>query len=215
MAQYTFTKAGVQKTYALDAYLAENFPLYQDMSYSDPDLAVNTTASLTAGELDTLTTLVNDYVDPEVFLVLNSTFTDATWSKVSSSPTLIPVQTFIFTPQSPGGDATFNAFKTILSYTTEDVTAFTGVTDCSATLQIYDLTRNVEIASDVIDIMDIITTWQGMGSGSNTVFRSAMIEGLRNSIANYDCIWQLKISVTNANVIVRSHSIQKLYYNVM
>lgn len=219
MASYNFTKTEIQKPPAFDAYLRENFPLYEDFSYTDPNLTIDTTQTLTETELTILTTLVNDYVDPTEFLVLNTTIVNSSWSKAATLPTLTSVHTFIFTPKSPDGTAVFDGMKTIFEYTTSDITAFSGVTGAVATFQIYDYTRSTPISTNNLDISDIVTDWNtqatGGATGSNTVYRSFIAQGLRHQIANYDCIWQFRISVSVPNISVRTHSIQKLYYDVL
>jgi len=218
MATYNFTKAGIQKPFAFDPYLKANFPLYEDFTYTDPDLSIDTTQVLTQPELDQLTTLVNDYVDPAEFLVLNTTDADSSRSLSTTSSSLATVQTFIFSPSDANG-AVFDAMKTVIEYTTSDITAFSGSTGASASFQIYDYTRSVPISTTNIDVSDIVTTWNtnaGLGgTGPATVYRSVLVQGLRHQIANYDCIWQFKISISDPNITVTTHSIQRLYYDVL
>lgn len=219
MSSYSFIKAGIVKTFAFEAYLEQNFPQYQDFSYTDPDLVINTTVVLDGPQLADLQTLVDDYTDPDVFLLLDTTTTDACCSMYTSSPIPENVLSFIFSPVNPVGSSTFNALKTVMEYSTEDISAFAnGNTSCTVIFEIFDYTRDIQISSNTLDITDILEAWQTLAqtqSGPQYKLRSFMIEGLRNVIANYDCIWQFKISVSNPNVRVRTNSMQRLYYEIL
>jgi hypothetical protein len=219
MSQYTFDKPGIQKIFAFVPYIQTNFPLYQDLNYTDPTLVIDTTAVLTDTELATLTTLVADYVDPAVFLTLSSNVTDPFISTpIIDSTSLTSISTFIKSSRDPN-NGVLNAFKTVFEYSTPDVSVFaTGDTTTSLTFQLYDLTNSVELQIVTVDISDIVQTWQTMAQASQTgpqsVFRTFMIEGVRNYISGDDCIWQFKVALSNANVYVQSHSVQSLYYIV-
>ncbi len=219
MATYNFTKSGILKPYALDVYLKNNFALYEDFSYSDPDLSIDTTAVLTNSELDTLTTLVENYVDPAVFLQLDMTINDASMSDRTSQSVLTPVNSFIFSPLNPIGSSTFNALKVILEYATSDIALFaTGSVAGTAVFQIYDYTQSVIIGEIEIDITSIFTAWQTAAqteSGPRYTLKTIMLEGLRNVVSETDCIWQFKLSISNANASVRTTGMQRLFYNLL
>lgn len=219
MAQYAYTKPGIAKPQAFEAYLKQNFAFYKDFTYTDPDLIIDTTVVLNVTEQQNLQTLVNNYTDPAVFLVLDTTTTDACMSKTTSSATPENVLSFIFSPNNPVGSSTFDSLKTVLEYSTTDISLFaTGSTDCTVTFQIFDYTRNAQITLNTFDISDVLLSWKtlsGTTSGPAYVLRSFMVQGLRNLISNYDCIWQFRISVSNPNVSVRSNSMQRLYYNLI
>lgn len=218
MASYNFTKVGIEKPLAFHRYLQTNFAYYSDFTYTDPDLSITATIVLDGPQYAALQTLVDNYVDPAVFLILDTTTTDACRSAHTSSSTLENVLSFIFSPTNPLGDSTFNALKTVLEYSTDDIALFaTGSTAATVAFSIFDYSRNVEISSAVLDISDVLAGWQAQAPGTGPAYelRSFMVEGLRNVIANYDCIWQFKISVTNPNVKVRTNSMQRLYYHLL
>lgn len=217
---YNYIKPNVNIPNALTEYLQNNYPLFGNMSYSDPDLTVNTTSLLTSEQETEAQTVVDNYVDPDEFLTLDVTTTDFSWSKSTNSADPVAVQTFIFSPNTPNANgSTFDALKTVMDYSTDDVSVFSnGPTGCTVTFQIYDQTRDYLLVNNSIDITDIVTTWQGLAQGGATgpqkVLRSHLVQGLRNLITNYDCIWQLQYGVTDPNVTVRSHGVQSLYYNI-
>ena len=53
------------------------------------------------------------------------------------------------------------------------------------------------------------------GTGSRVDYETFMIQGLRTKVANYDCIWQLKLAVSDPRMSARLNSLQTLYYNLL
>ena len=218
--RYNFTKTGIAKPIAADDYFKKNFALYVDMSYADPDLSIDTLEPLDETTLAELQTLVDNYVDPDVFLVLKSTITDPANSKATSSTSPMVVQTFIFASRDTDGQGVLNSMKTVIEYSTPDVSTFAGeeLLECTTTFQIYCYTRSVLLTSVDVNVDDILASWQTMANNSETgprsVFRSIQIEGLRTLVTDYDCIWQYKLAVSNTDVTARAHGIQWLYYDL-
>src|SRR5579883_2211171 len=155
MASYTFNKPGVTKVVALDAYLRSNFPQYQDLSYTDPQLIVDTTAILSAFDYNTLTNLVNNYTDPVVYLQFETKITDNAVSDITNSSTLTTIQKLIFSPFDPvDPTGVFNTFNVLLEISTPDISNFaTGSTTGSIGFTIFDYTNNGVIAQNTIDII--------------------------------------------------------------
>jgi hypothetical protein len=217
---YNYTKSGVQIPDAFQVYLTQNYPLFEGMTYTDPDLEVYTSGVLDGAQEITAQSVVDAYVDPAEYLTLNYTATDHTWSKATTESTPTVVETFIFSPNTPNADGgVFDAVKTVMSYTTDDVTLFeTGPTACTITFQIYDATRNLVLTEHFIDISDILEDWQAdaiaQGTGSRIAHRTFMAQALRHVMVNYDTIWQLRYATSDSRVKVRSHGFQSLYYNV-
>lgn len=217
--QYEFTKSGIQKIPAFDAYIrtTEHFESY---IYEDPNLKVNTTQELTQEEQNTLGTSIGNYVDPEIFLILTSTIPDTTRSESTNSSTPSSLQTFIYSNKNPEGLGTFNAIKTVLEYSTSDVTqwsTFTGT--LTATLSIYCYTRGITLSTNVIDLTYIANEWKEMAlaeqTGSRSILRTFQIEGLRNVVASYDCLWNYIVSVSDSKLNARIHAKQMLYYDII
>lgn len=220
MHQYNFIKPGINKVYAFVPYLQTNFPLYNNLSYTDPDLYIHTTSDLTPEQLLQLQAVIENYVDPEVFLVLSSSMTDPYRSIATSSSTPVSILTFIMSCNDPN-HGMLNSFKTVMEYSTTDVSLLeSGPTNCTMTFELYNQSSNVLLNSVTVDVSDIIQSWQTMAqnqeTGPRSVFRSFMIEGIRHYLdQTSDCIWQFKVGISNTNVSVVSHSVQSLYYNVL
>lgn len=219
MSQYSFNKPGIGKVYAFEAAI-RNTPLYNGYSYTDPDLVIYTQESLTNEQLTSLETLIQNYVDPQVFLVLNSTIPDTIRSKTTNSTSPEVVQTFIFTNTNLQGNGTFNAIKTILEYSTDDVSQWVDFDgQLSVTFEIYCYTRSISISTHTIDITNVANSWKEMAlnneTGNRKVYRTFQVEGLRNIVANHDCLWNYILSVSDSKLQATIHAKQMLYYDVM
>jgi len=218
MSQYSFTKSDVQKPYALIDAL-QNTGLYAWLTYESPALVVGTTHELTNEELASLTSVIDNYTDPEIFLMLSSTIPDTLRSITTNSPTPEVVQGFIYS-NTFNDIGTFNAIKSVLEYQTNDVQNFIDFSgSCFVTYEIKCYTRNLVICSYQLDITDVCESWKTMAENNETgpklVYKTFMVEGLRNLVADYDCIWNYIISVSNPNVNVTIHAKQMLYYNIL
>lgn len=192
---------------------------YLSYMYSDPSLTIETTEALTEGELTTLTTIITDYTDPAIYLELASTITDAGVSTLTNSTTPEVVQTYIYTNTNSDGVGVFNAIKTVIEYSTDNVENFLLFTgSASITFTIKCLTRNFVISTNTIDITDIKNGWktiaENLGTGKQKEYRTFLVEGLRDVVANYDCLWQYIISVSDPRIFVKLHAKQCLYYNI-
>jgi hypothetical protein len=219
MAEYTFTKSGVYKTAALEQTLKTTGPKYDSFTYQDSTVTVYTTSELTEPEVETYSAILEVYEDPEFFLTLNTTMTDSGMSHSTNSLVPEPIETFIYTNTNQYGDAVFNAIKTILEYTTEDVQAFLNASGSySVHFEIRCYTRDITLESFDIDITDIVMGWKTMAenavTGKQTVYRTFLIEGLRHKVASYDCLWNYYVAVSDANIFVTAHGRQMLYYDI-
>lgn len=219
MVEYIFSKPGVAKVYALEASL-KTTPSYSYFSYTDPELLIGTTQPLTDTQYTQLETLINNYTDPAVFLVLNSTVPDTIRSSPTNSQSPEIVQSFIFTNTNMYGSGTFNSIKTVLEYSTQDVTQWANFSgNLTVQFQLHDYTRDKSICMNTINVTDIANSWKQMATsgatGPRKVFRSFQVDGLRNNSPNYDCLWNYILSVSDPKLTVTIQSKQMLYYDIM
>lgn len=219
MPQYSFNKSGISKIYAFEPAI-RNTPHFDGYSYTDPDLVVYTSDDLSNEELSTLQTSIENYSDPAVFLVLNSTIPDTVRSATTNSTTPQTVQTFIYTNTNLNGNATFNAIKTVLEYSTDDVSQWADFTGpLTVNFEIFCYTRSITISNLNIDITSVGNNWKQMAlnnnTGPHTVYKTFLIEGLRNSVAKYDCLWNYILSVSDSKLKTTIHAKQMLYYDIM
>lgn len=220
VTEYTFNKTEITKMYAFDSYIRNHLQAkLAYYRYTDPELLIATNEALDTNDFQALETFVNEYADPSVFLMLNTTNTDITSSKTTNSATPVIVKTFIYASNTQNGNGVFNSLKTVVEYHTDDVSQFLGETSGTCTFQLYCHTRQFLMEEVQVDISEIVTAFATKASnnesGPCSMYKTLMIEGLRNQVANYDCIWHIKMGVSNENMNTTLHSIQSLYYDVM
>ena len=210
---YSFAKS-IQKTYALQALLNSSFPVSTSLTVTENEVEVDTSQPLTSSQAAQLATIVNNYTDPAVFLQLNSTQTMPSSSVSTSSSTLTPVMTFIFTNQTTF-DQALDGIKTIIQVSSTDPQQVL-TSPVQVTISIFDITRNIQVASQVVDVTSIVTNWQQTNqTGTATGFMTAQFTGIMNKTATYDCIWQFQLAVTDPSVSVNLNALQYLLYDVM
>ena len=112
-----------------------------------------------------------------------------------------------------------DSIKTIYEYYTDNVQNFSNITSGSITLGIFDLTRNVCISHESIDLSTQLLQWNQLAqtgyTSSNSLYKSHQFYGLINSLTSFDCIWQFRIYVDpslNNIMKIRMHGLQKLFY---
>lgn len=218
MPEYKFIKTGIEKGYAMDV-MFKDIPTYQWFTYGDPELVVSTSRDLTEIELSDLQNTIDNYSDPVIWMSLNSTIPDTIRSITINSPTLKTVQSFIYS-NTFNGSGTFNAIKSVFEYATDNVQSFIDFTGtASVTYEIFCYTRQVVICSHEIDVTDICNEWKTAAlngaTGDAQVYRTFMVEGLRNSVASYDCIWNYRLAVSHPSINVTIHAKQMLYYDII
>ena len=91
MPEYFFNKPGLLKVFVLDMQLKDHCPHYNYSSYTDPELLVDTFEELDVDQLAALQTLIDNYVDPAVYLELSRTSSNTAPSKQTSSNVLSSV----------------------------------------------------------------------------------------------------------------------------
>ena len=233
MSSYEFPNVYVSLLGACQQYIIDNIDWQSNFNglVTNPYLTVLTNAPLSDVQLSNLTTLLNNYQDPSVWLIFNHTASYPLHSHYSNdldntvSDGYILMQTWIFSIlDTQNTDVALDSIKSVIEYNCPNVQNFLNITSGNALntgLIISDLTRNIDIASQDIDINDIVTIWNGLAqTGStegNIQYKSIQYTGLMNKIpTNYDCIWQLKTQQPiDPNFTFRCHGLQYLFYDVI
>jgi hypothetical protein len=161
--------------------------------------------------------LVFDHVET---FPLHSHFTNDPDNSVSNGN--VTLQTFIFSSNNLSNNVVLDSLKTIVEYKCPNVQDFLNITSGNSLqtgLSIEDLTRNVTISSQNIDINDIVVIWNNLANsgvtGGNIQYKSIQYTGLINKNLGHDCIWQLSSpDPIVPNFTFRCHSLQYQYYNV-
>ncbi len=228
---YNFTHA-IAIPDAFDAHLRSTLTfasLYQGMSASGDQLTIYMSVELTEEQLTELTSVVDNYVDPATYLTLNRTESYALHSHFTADPANVVVdgkfvmQTLIFKNSENTESVALDAIKTIVEYNCPDPVAFyassAGQTVGHVNIELYDVSRNLSISNLTVDLNEIADQWNTLGaannSAPNTKWRSLLFSGLMNLSTNYDCIWQVRGSVSDpATFDYRINGMQYLFYDV-
>ena len=161
---YIFSNIVCGKVSACDAYVRNNINWVSHFQgISTVPLTVYSDIPLTEPQLAALTILMNAYVDPAVFLVfdhvdtfpLHSEFTNDTENSISNGNVVL--QTFIFSSNNIANNVVLDSLKTVVEYKCPNVQNFLNITSGNSlqtNISIKDITRNVLIASQNINIDD-------------------------------------------------------------
>ena len=224
--EYSFI-ATINKPHAFQDYLLSNITWGDAYIRNEPNILENnvslyTNRELTPPELEATTSVIDLYVDPLFFLIFEHAENTTMITEFTSSAELTingkkVLQTFIFSAPSNSEDIVLDSFKTIIEYNCTNTLLFELISNSFIVLEIYDLTRDVQIFETNIPLDEIETKWKGMilPPENDTVFRSSFIGGLQYQTPNHDCVWQIRVSLSHPTAFrVRLNSLQQLFYKV-
>jgi hypothetical protein len=142
------------------------------LNVTENEVDVVTSQPLTSSQAAQLATIVNNYTDPAVSLQLDTTQTMPSSSVLTSTSTLTPVMTFIFTDQI-NFDQALDGIKTIIQVSSTNPPTFV-TSPVQVTITIFDITRNIQVASQIVDLTSVFTKWQLTNQGSHRFDDSIM-----------------------------------------
>jgi hypothetical protein len=181
-------------------------------------------SELTTEQQDLLTQQVQAYVDPPYYKIFRQALDMPLTTENINSTEFVTVNTSINSATVVADQGTvvkLGGLKTVVKYTTDDVTQFANFDENSTntvTVQFFDYTRQTVLVTNEININDILTAWKNDaingGSGSRQQLKSSQFYGLIASCPIHDCIWQIRVKVTNPLVAVSLNGLQKLYYDI-
>lgn len=221
MSTYTFTK-NISLLTAFQKYMkSRNAPLFNGCAFTGDQLTLQTTGVLSEEQLNTITSLVTDYVEPAYDLNLSNTESIALHSHYTNDPDLVTingrsiVQTMIFSNRNNENNV-LDSMKTVFEYNAPNLQSFLNVTSGSVQFEIFDISRNYQVCLQTVDISQIISDWNTLAqtgaTGGNTIYKSFMCDGLMNQTTNYDCIYQFRMSTSNLDLNLRMNGLQWLFY---
>lgn len=221
MSTYTFTK-NISLLTAFQKYMkSSNAPLFNGCEFTGDQLTLQTTGVLSEEQLNTITSLVTDYVEPAYDLNLSKTESIALHSHYINEPNLVTingrsiVQTIIFSNRN-NEDNVLDSMKTVFEYNAPNLQSFLNVTSGSVQFEIFDISRNYQVCLQTLDISQILSDWNTLAqtgaTGGNTIYKSFMCDGLMNQTTNYDCIYQFRMSTSNPDLNLRMNGLQWLFY---
>lgn len=222
---YSISDIICNKPGALHKYIQDN--INWDINFvgvSTNPLVISTDIELTEIQLSELTNILNAYVDPVVYLAfdhvdtltLNSKFNDDLDNIIIDNKNVI--QTFIYSTQNISTPTVLDGLKTIVEYHCPNVQNYVNTTSGNISIEIYDITRNISIASKTVNLNEIAVNWNNLAqtgtTQGSTVYRTILFTGLMNKSPSYDVVLQLRGSTSNSNCKFKCNSLQYLYYNV-
>lgn len=234
MAEYTFTKE-VQNVDALKWYLVKNFDLIdenRDISFTNDEngiiltVTIYTTKVVPDERISVLNTLVANYTHPVYYLpgvnhVETYPIFTNTYSGVSTFPIyswIIPYRRFVYPPSGKeSSKSVINEIKLLFQVHTDDITQFVNKDSDNFSVELFCVTTNVSIATEVVDITDIITIWKTKASngetGADSQFKTMQFTNMWDKNPDFDCIRKLNITNTDTNVALSLSTIQYICYN--
>ena len=219
MSSYQFENIQCSKPGACDSYIRKNITWGDNFSgLTTGPLIIYTNTPLSNNDLEALTTLLNNYIDPSVWLSFDHTETIALHSHFTNVGDIDNnvIQTLIFPGTNYDETTTLDCIKTVIEYKCTNVQNFINVTSGNIYLEIFDLTRNTIKCAETINYDSIIDTWRTLAeSGStqgNTQFKSFAFGNLMNTNTNYDCIHNYR-GLQDNNMTFRINGLQYIYYN--
>ena len=226
MSHYIFENIIVNKPGACHQYIQKNVTWNNDFNgLSTNPLRIEVLRPLLEEELNSLTILLNNYVDPSIFLQLNRTETICLHSHFTTDSDNVVmndsnvIQTFIFSGNSNESNVALDSAKTVIEYLCPNPQTFLNDKSGNITLDIYDITRNVLIASQNIELNTIADEWntlaQSGSSNTSTLYRSLMFTGLMNKNTSHDCIWQFRGKTSRSDFTFRINGLQYIYYDII
>jgi hypothetical protein len=223
MSTYTLEVTHVQNWGALNEYLTNNCTYYDSFNQTGTTLNINTKYQLSQAEYEDMINKINAYRDPTEWLQLASVEDMQMHTHSIKSTEIEDFNTFINSYQKP--DATFlDSIKTIFECATDDVQQFLNYTPSQdpnqdvATIQLYDLTRGIVVKEVQQSLEASFAHFKQLAQDGKTghqhCWHSLQLYSLKNSMPNYDCIWQFRgcrqTSFTDVGISLQG--IQKLYY---
>lgn len=225
MSSYSFPDIICGKAGACDQYIRKHIDWVSNFQgITTGPLTIYSDIPLTEIQLTDLTTLLNAYIDPEIYLsfdhvetlTLNSKFNNDLDNIIINNKNVI--QTFIYSTQNISTPTVLDGLKTVVEYHCPNVQNYVNTTSGNISIEIYDISRNISIASKTVDLNEIATKWNNLAQNGSTeestIYRTILFTGLMNKSPNYDVVLQLRGSTSDSNCEFKCNSLQYIYYNV-
>jgi hypothetical protein len=209
-------KEHVAKLEPLFDDLAKKFPWFTDVTYADATVHVRSNRELTEAEHAALTEVIDGYISPERYLRMHHTVTHCATSKSTNSTTPETVMTFRFPCNDQNTNTTFNAIKSVLEFSVDDVMILLHIKTFSVNFQLLNGSNNNSLIGKArIDGTDIVREWQtSRPQGEQRVFKSIQVNDLSDIVPEHDCVWHIALGVSDPCVRVALHGVQKIFYEI-
>jgi hypothetical protein len=223
MSSYTLEISKVQKMGAFNEYLTANLPFYDGFTQTGTTFIITTKTVLSIEEHQLLLDKIADYNDPEYWMQLANVEDLLLATNPVASVDMYVFTSFINSYRMVN-ETVCDSIKSIVQITTNSVEQFANyVPDTNTdtvTLQIFDYTRGIVISEITRSMQPSFSYFKEQANngytGVSKHYSSVQFYGLKNSMPNYDCIWQLRASrSTNyQDVAISFQGFQKLFYYI-
>jgi hypothetical protein len=202
-------------------YIEKGCPKYLALNENQNDTNITVSEALTDTELTSLTTLVNNYVDPSVYYQLSNVDNFPMMTNYTSSTILSPVGSLIYS-NTNSSNMVMNQVKIVIAMQCENTSIFTNASTGNVTFEILDKTRNVTIVPEtIIDVSSILDAWSLDTTNNTTGYPNGyftkviQLYDFSNAFPDYDIILQFNVSSCQTDVSVAIECIQFLWYQVL
>lgn len=211
---YSFQK-DVQKFNALNAYLKQHLADYSSFNYSGTTLDICTTVPLEQEAYDAMVALVEAYTDPLKFYIEDHVESIGMRSMRVMGPMTLdaPVQNLIWdAKKNVNSDSVLDSIKTLIVVRRNNLDTVALPEQCLATVKIFDMTRNVLVAEEEVDVTEEVTAVLATEQYIE-VTKSCQFYNLGDKYdMNQDCKWQFLMNLNFDNIKVGIDNLQKIYY---
>lgn len=218
------TPSAIQKWGAFNDYMIKNCSYFEGFMQS-PDgtnLDILAKRELTQQEQDDMFALIGAYTDPAYWMQLAYVQDMPMHTHPIANPNYEVLTTFIMSHQNQD-ESRIDSIKSVIMICTDNVENFGDYDSAethSITLDIYDYTRGVVLSSVTSNLQNFYTAFKNQANADKTGFHSewhsVQFYGLKDSLPNYDCIWQFRAKIDSARqACVSLNGLQKLYYYIL
>jgi hypothetical protein len=199
----------------------KNIPLFSGNAtkQDDPNFAITFIRALTDQELADITAQMQAHSDPPYWLSLAKVESMNLSCGLTNTSATIPVNTFIFCPNDLT-DSKLDSLKILVHYQTlaiENFINFDESTTNTLTIELFCMTRNIILKVAIIDINSVLSEWKTKANNSETGevnrWKTSQLYNMHTLVANYDCVWQFRVGVSNPLVYVALDSLERIFYD--
>jgi hypothetical protein len=233
---FTYTKS-VKSLDAVRWYMIKNFDLTDLVKYvdytTDPNdptgntidsITVHTRVPVPENRIAELNTVVANYTDPVYYFpgldhVETYPIYTAKYGGVSDFPVyswIIPYRKFALGSGKNNLPTVINEIKLLFQIHTDNITLFSGVTSYTFNVELFNVTDNTSIVTEIVDISSVINDWKtetsNGGTGPAFEFKTMQFTDMWNKNPDYDCIMKINISSANQDIQLSLATIQYMCY---
>lgn len=231
--EYTFTKT-ILNLDAMKYYMQKKFDLMDlttDIDYIANDagdaivaVIIHTRVTVPEERITELTNLIANYTDPVYYFpgldhIETYPIYTAKYCNISNFPIyswIIPYRKFVLGNGKGTGPTVINEIKLLFEVHTRDISLFSNISETTFSIELFCVTDNASIVTEVVDITNIISTWNNEytngETGAKSSYKTMQFTNMWNKNPDYDCIRKINITSNNTNIELSLATIQYMCY---